>query len=545
MTIELELEQLETAEEAVSAPEQTDSGRGSLAAVIIAASLALGFIGNTLFYSTAPGINIALFLGLFLAFSAFMLRQFDKRIVPKHAMFILPALLFAVLLSVFSAPQLVMLNLFMSVGCLLVFLNYASTERFMGGSVLNLVMRGFDFVFSDWLKGPILTLIEGGTWLSRLKFEKTHAATSMAVIRGVILTIPLVIVFGVLLASADVVFGETVENIAQWFYPENPAQLMTQGFVVAIFTWMSLVGFALLFMLSRERANTDSITAAPVVKKGAFRLSLIESGMMLGTVDLMLLVFMGIQARYLFGGEANITTQGFTYAEYARRGFYELLAVSCLTMLLILLLDSVTHRKREREYLFQGFAVTMVVLTILLLGAAYYRLNLYQDAYGYTRIRVMSAVFMFWLGLLLLGLMVDILIKQRRLFWVGAIVTAMGFVLTLNVINMDAFIADHNIDRGPGATVALDVHYLLTLSDDAIPEIAGLLNSNTLSDGAYAALIEGLTCKLNGLDRDRDQRNLFGFHFGKDRAWRALNEHRDMLSGEVYCFYRTAYGYGF
>lgn len=250
--------------------------------------------------------------------------------------------------------------------------------------------------------------------------------------------------------------------------------------------------------------------------------------MLLGSVDMLFALFIVIQARYLFGGHANITIEGYTYADYARRGFYELLMVSFMTMLLALAVNSMTHRKREREALFRALTGIMIGLTLLLLAAAYYRLHLYQDAYGFTRIRVMSGVFMFWLGVLLITLLVTILRHTPNWFGMGVLLTAAGFVLTLNVINMDGFIARQNITRFDDSG-KLDVAYLLTLSDDAIPVVANLLDRRDLPDDMRETLLVGLGHRFYLLDTDRADWHLLGYHWGKDRAWHALNDHRVTL----------------
>jgi hypothetical protein len=125
-------------------------------------------------------------------------------------------------------------------------------------------------------------------------------------------------------------------------------------------------------------------------------------------------------------------------------------------------------RKREDERLFRALVGLMVGLTMVILIAAFRRLDLYENAYGFTRIRVMSGVFMLWLAILLVVLLAAVLRHDHQIFWLGCLVIGLNFVMTLNLINMDGFIASRNIARFE-RTGKLDVTYLLSLSDDVIP----------------------------------------------------------------------------
>jgi hypothetical protein len=132
-------------------------------------------------------------------------------------------------------------------------------------------------------------------------------------------------------------------------------------------------------------------------------------------------------------------------------------------------------------------------------------------------------------------LLVAIVRHRRAVFWTGCIVTGLGFVLTLNLMNMDGFIASHNIARFED-TGKLDVGYLLSLSDDAIPTVATLIDNPDLAGFEHERLLRGLAVRLVDLDRDREARGLFGYHIGKARARQALDRRRETL--QPYLYYR-------
>src|SRR3989344_3441325 len=125
----------------------------------------------------------------------------------------------------------------------------------------------------------------------------------------------------------------------------------------------------------------------------------IESSILLGSVNVLFFVFILVQFAYLFGGEGNISAQGFTYAEYARRGFFELIAVSIISLLLLLAIEKYIIKENENHA--RGFKIlstALVIQVILIMVSAFTRLTLYEEAYGFTILRFYSHAFIILLA---------------------------------------------------------------------------------------------------------------------------------------------------
>jgi hypothetical protein len=514
---------------AAETPSEAEALRQFTAALIASASLLMGLIGNLLFHATPVGLNVFLYVALCLLIAFGLLVYLQRPIARTRAIFAIPAALFALLLGARSAPPLIIFNAAALLSSLLIVVLLSGTARLMSGRWLNLLQQAIETALMGWIESLRSVVPDSARWFGRAELDYQQLANLRSALRGVLITLPVVAVFTLLLSSADVVFGNLAEQALSFFLPDSAAGVIEQLFLITLFTVISLTAFWTM-LNDRSDASED---ASPQEKPRRFRLNMIEASTMLGSINFLFVAFVVIQTRYFFGGEANITAQGYTYAEYARRGFYELLAVSCMTMLLLVALESLTYRKREEEMSFRGLVVLMVALTFVILIAAFQRLNLYENAYGYTRIRVMSGAFMIWLAVLLGVLLITILRHQRETFGIGCIVTGLGFILTLNLMNMDGFIASQNIARFED-TGKLDVGYLLTLSDDAIPTIATLVESHALDTNDHEHLLHGLGARLDTLDRDREARGMFGYHIGKARAWQALDNHREILQPDLY-----------
>jgi len=315
-------------------PSEEDVLKRFTAALVVSTGLLMGLTGNLLFHANPVGINVVLYVALCLLAAFGLLVYLQRPIVRKHAMFALPAAIFALLLGVRSAPQLVIFNAAAMLGSLLIVVHFTGTSRFIGGHWVRPLQRTLDTIMTGWIESLQATVPDSLRWFGRAELNNQHLANMRSVLRGVLITLPVVAVFTLLLSSADAVFGDFTEQTLSFFLPESAGDVIEQVILIALFTLMSLVAF---WTMLNESTDTTSESSS-LEKTRRFRLNMIEASTVLGSVNALFVAFVLIQARYFFGGEANITAQGYTYAEYARRGFYELLAVSCMTMLLLVAL---------------------------------------------------------------------------------------------------------------------------------------------------------------------------------------------------------------
>lgn len=121
--------------------------------------------------------------------------------------------------------------------------------------------------------------------------------------------------------------------------------------------------------------------------------------------------------------------------------------------------------------------IYLCLVTGILLVSSYYRMSLYDGAYGFTRLRVLVYIFLFFEAL---GLIATLTYIIRHNFNIFAVYAALGlaFYLTLNLVRIDEIIAKRNVDMYfSGQAEEIDIDYLLTLSRDALPQIARLTDS--------------------------------------------------------------------
>ena len=297
--------------------------------------------------------------------------------------------------------------------------------------------------------------------------SRAVSASMAAVVRGVALAVPLLLLLGALLASADAVFASA-------FRLSLPMPDDAAGHLVLVVVGALAVGGVL------RTASSSPGGEVPVVNR---RLGPVEWTIVLGGLVTLFLAFAVAQVVTLAGGARHVLeTEGLTYAEYARTGYVQLLAVAVLTGLAVAGLSVVAAmpsvRSRRR---FTVLAELTVALTGVVLVVAVRRLGLYEDAYGWTMLRLVAKAGAVWLGAILMLAAVRLAGFQRHREWLLPAALAVGFliVVVLNAINPEAVVARHNL----GMPREIDPAYLAAqLSDDAVPTIVESLPSLDVAD---------------------------------------------------------------
>jgi len=207
-------------------------------------------------------------------------------------------------------------------------------------------------------------------------------------------------------------------------------------------------------------------------------LGFLEVGVPMVALALLFAAFVALQFRYLFGGADLIrSTVGLTVAEYARRGFFELIAASGLVIPLVvgadwLLRGSAAPVLRR----FRLIAAILLGLVVCIMASALGRLLLYYESFGLTTDRVLALAVMAWVGLTLAWIAATVLRGTPGRFAAGAVLAGIGVLAILNLVNPQAFVARANIGRRTGGA-SLDVTYLATMSADAVPTILAHMQS--------------------------------------------------------------------
>lgn len=280
-------------------------------------------------------------------------------------------------------------------------------------------------------------------------------------VRGAAIAIGPVAVFLVLFASADAVFAALVADAFGIDLRLN----------VVLWSLVLITGFSWL-LIGLLRYGSSSLGMEDLERPSGLRLGMTEATTVLALINGLFVAFVIVQFTYLFGGADVIErTGGLTRAEYAREGFFQLVAVAGFVLALVLILDwwtrpAGTPAARSTTWL----QASLVALTGIVLMSALARMRLYVDEFGLTQLRFYALALMIWIGALLIWSLITVLPGRRALFGSGAFLSLLVLVATLNIVNPDATIARINVDRYVNGGATIDLGYLINdLSADAVP----------------------------------------------------------------------------
>lgn len=466
----------------------TELIKKTLPFILLITSLILGIIANYLLRVSPWGLNIPLLMAIFVAVTTGIVSWRNSRQRTQENLYsqkssisiflLLSILIFSICFIIRASFFMQALCIFVIFVCLLLlstrmsdrdFLNFSFEDIFLG-SGRSLILLPF---------APLMLLVE--TQWSQLKFRGKDRTNNLSIllplIRGLVIAIPIFIIFAMLFSSADQIFGEFFNQLFTWNLNWNIEWDTFISHVISI-GFFSYCFAAILrnTLLGQDwyALNTNESTAANFLQLGVLELYLI-----LGSLSVLFISFLIVQFRYLFGGTERILGTKLTYAEYGRSGFFELVTVALFLNILLLLLLWLTKKTSKAQSTFKFLASVIIILLFGVIVSAYKRLSLYIDAYGLTEDRFYSMTFIFFLGILMLFFLCKLFIKRTPSLASGYIILGMLAVFNLLLLNPDRQIAKVNIDRSITQAKSLDIIYLSRdLSQDIIPLLLNYFDSD-------------------------------------------------------------------
>ncbi|HEY9075441.1 MAG TPA: DUF4173 domain-containing protein [Anaerolineaceae bacterium] len=456
------------------------------------AALLLAWLIDLLFWNKAVGISFPIFITLLLAVGIGL--NWGEGIRPGWKSLLLAAfpLLFSLLAFLRAEPLTQTLSILAALGLLSLLAATYRSGFWVHYRLVDAVVALFNLGIAAFSRQ-----ITAGLSRAQPADEPSQTPKSkfiqqaFPILRGLLLALPVVAILAVLLASADMIFAREMKTLLNIFDLNRLPEYLFRMVYILFFGYL-LTG---VYLHSAFPARQET---RPDTEKNWFPsfLGSIEAYIVLGLVNLLFAFFVIIQFRYLFGGSANITETGFTYADYARRGFFELVAVALISLGLYMTLGTVTRRSSAgQRRAFSTLSILLMVQVLIILVSAFQRLFLYESAYGFSRLRTYTHIFIPWLGALLISVIILEIVRRPGRLALALLSMAAGFVLTLGLVNVDGFIVHQNLARAR-LGFALDGEYLVTLSSDAVQSmVAGWQNAD-LPDKAREELSAALACRV-------------------------------------------------
>lgn len=466
-------------------------------------ALVMAVLYDVFFWDHERGLGFLIFVALYvIGFTK--IAYLTKQIHEKRAFLLL------IPIAVMSVDVMLCMNTFVQnavpwiVGLFLIIFSFLLTlenphkHRFSFANIP--LLRHIDLPFAKW----------GHMWRDLFSREETkHSATYRKIAIGLIVAIPLLLIFGALFAKADPIFADV---LTRTFDLDVEGSLIWRLFRTGVFTlFLSSLFYVIL---TRENILDNK-------EFRGIRIDAVVIGTVLALVNALFLIFVIIQFTYLFGSSKYVTDNSINFADYARNGFFQLVWVIVIAAGVLVLFY---HSAEERM---SGALQALKVLLILQVGvvafSALHRMNLYQAEYGYTVLRLYVEWFIYFAMVILLAAGFSFIVRWpfRNFFYISLIL-GVGALTVVSSMNVDRMIGEENVKRFLIDKKELDVSYLNELSSDVFPAVLPLYTGDTfqVASSSDQFLLMNIFQKTT---KEKEQRNSWiEYHLG-------VNKHISML----------------
>ncbi len=423
-----------------------------------------------LFFGKSIGLSMLLFVGPFSIFSVYMLKKNNKIKNPKFKILLIPILLLATTYFIFNNSFFNSLNLIIIPVLQSILILGLLGEKFeisfdTTNKMISLIFSPFDYI-GESAKNFITNI------KTKLKIDakSNNEKNTKKVLKAILITMPIVLIIIFLLSTAD----ETFANIFSGMFDkiinllkETNVSTSIIKIICIIIAFFYLIGFFYYIFLKYEIKEEKAILKTK--RKDSFTIKMI-----LVSLNIIYLVFCYIQIKSLFINDTTIN-----YANYARQGFFQLMIVSIINIITILVAKRKENSEEIKTNKFINYmSIIMIIFTFIIVASAWVRMHYYENAYGYTLLRLLVYCTLFTESIMLIPTIMYILDKKINLLKAYFSIIMVVYVC-MNLANFDNIIAKRNVDRFL-ETGKIDIYYLeWGTGTDAINQILRIFEAKT------------------------------------------------------------------
>ena len=474
-----------------------------VARAVLGAAILLGAAADALMHDGITGVGLAIWVAL-VCLNGIVLRwRAERAVSPETAAWLAGSLAFAIATVWRNAEALQGFDVLATVFCLGM---AALSTRDPRAALFARRIRETFFTAVDVIRGVAFGVLPLAFREAGLN-EPGHTAAGRlrVIIRPAVIACAALLVFGSLLRSADPIFASIV-TLPSIDFGETMSHVVMAGF----FAWI-VAGWARA-SLSRD-AQAHRASAIPAIE-----LASADVTAALGTLIVLFAAFIATQIGWFFGGEEFLRARtGLTAATYARKGFFQMVWVVTLVIPVLVGTRAALRPDRALARRHTLLSIPIVLLLGVMIASAMLRLKMYVHFYGLTTDRFYPMVFMLWLAIVLAWFAATVLRGWGRPFAGGAVLSGLGTLVALNIVDPDAIVARVNISRAenlaPAVAGSLDVIHLASLGGDG-----ALLATKTVLDQSAATAV-------NAADRCMAARVLLSRWSPESRLGRRASKH--------------------
>lgn len=414
-------------------------------------------------YQNDSGITYPFFVAGSLIYISFCLLKLEIPLKKSSYFYMISMMLLAVSTFNTDDPKLIDFNqigIFLLAISLLLSLMY-NTENWNLGKYISSI-AALCITSVGEIPNPFLDAVKYAKTKLNQKNKKVFY-----IVGGIVVSIPLFLIIFALLISADVVFREMTRNIVESIDFDD---------VIPI-CFMIGFSFFVSYCILSNLCKKNIIEEIKNHRTGEPILAITVTSIL----TFLYIVFSVIQVLYLFLGKMELPAE-YTYAQYAREGFFQLLAVSIINLIIVLV--ALSYFKQSK--VLKGILITMSLCTYIMIISSFLRMIIYIQYYYLTFLRI----FVLWALIVLFLLFTEIIlytVKERLPFFRYSMVTITVCYLFLSFLHPDYWIAKVNVENMENEIRSeffkgepyQDYGYLSSLSADAAPILFSLEEENS------------------------------------------------------------------
>ena len=503
------------------------SPRALIARRVLLEAALLGILADPLLRDGPWGLGLLVWMVAFATVAIVLVRRSERELSHESRIWLALAVLFAAGLSWRDADLLRFFDVLAMLTALVLLAMSLDAIPVAGlalARVRDLIRAGFG-TGVDVALGVVPLLMRDAELHTALRQSNDGSIGRIG--RALVITAPILLVFTLLLTHADPIFGSI------FTFPDIDLDVVLSHIVLAgFFAWV-VAGWLRRSLLAQPSGAGAPTTPLPLT------LGATDITLALGALNVLFAAFVVVQIGWLFGGEMLVLrTTGLSYAEYARRGFFELTCVAGLLLPVLLGARALIQTSDARTLrLYRRLAVPLVVLLGAIMVSAFARMRLYVHYYGISTDRLYATAFMIWLAIVFVWLAWTVLRYRPRTFALGLVASGFVVLFTLNVLNPDALVARANLARadvGRAGAAGPDLRYVASLGGDAIPMLVSALTAPAVTADTAAASDRCATANFlieqwSGERRARMARHWTQWNVARSRATRAVQAHEAEL----------------
>lgn len=435
------------------------------------------FVKFTLF-QTQIGIATTVFCLLFLAFSYFFIAKNKIKSNGKSTLILVFIMIFSLNFSIYSNGFLKLLSmLFVMLGT--IYWVYFSFLQGRGDDAEKVISKHFLFkAIKAIFVLPFSSFGASAGAIKSLMIKSKSSKKIANIIIGLCIAFPITLVVTTLLVNADKMF----ENITKSLFSNAFDNLFEFVFMFLLGLPFAFYAFGMLYANKKNKnAQTFLDESCEKITK-SFKV-MPSSILYISVTPICILyaIFFFAQTAYFLSAFKSFLPDGLTYAQYARKGFFELCAVSVINLITIALMNLLCKEKGDKVNKapkgLKIYTIIISIFTIMLIITAMSKMVMYIQNYGLTLLRVYTSWFMLLLAIVFILAVIKAIWRKFNLAR-GCVVGCVIMLAILAFSNVDGIIAKHNVNCYQNGTISeIDISMMYQLSDSAVQYVLPLIES--------------------------------------------------------------------